>query len=116
MRGPLRESERIRVCGSAPSPAPNSEFPACRVALSPQAGRGAPRRPAIAASVRDSILGVHSKRHRLLITGKITSWRSRGGGFAFGVNAATKRPVRNNKREQAAADFLHGNKPKRPAR
>jgi hypothetical protein len=47
---------------------------------------------------------------------KITSGRTPEGEFAFGVNAAAKRPIRKNKQEQADADFLHDKRPKRPAR
>jgi hypothetical protein len=48
---------------------------------------------------------------RLLNTRKITSHRTHGDEFAFGVNAATKRPVENNKRgtseKQRSAELMH---------
>jgi hypothetical protein len=39
----------------------------------------------------------------LLNTRKFTSRRTHRGGFAFGVNAATKQPAENNKRETSEA-------------
>jgi hypothetical protein len=50
----------------------------------------------------------------LSITGKITSRGTPAGKFGFGVKAATKRPVENNKREQVSRGYFAWQQTKTP--